>query len=120
MLLEFRGVSDSDIRSSGENTSMALHQSWVMSSRTKTILNAVSPSSSKALATQDAAEMRKTEHQQMESVAVYMYTLVQCYKIDERLRCVHTHTHTHSLCISQHILHTHPVAMSMRIDTAHH
>ncbi|CAI5726161.1 unnamed protein product [Hyaloperonospora brassicae] len=66
---------------------MALHQSWVMSSRTKTILNAVSPSSSKALATQDAAEMRKTEHQQMESVAVYMYTLVQCYKVDESLRC---------------------------------
>lgn len=105
MLLAFRGVNDADTRSSIENSSTALRQSWVMSSRTKTILNAVSSSSSKAFATQDAVEMHKIEHQQMESVAVYMYTLVQCYKVDESLRFVHTPTH--SLCLSQSIIHTH-------------
>ncbi|KAG6951178.1 hypothetical protein JG688_00013840, partial [Phytophthora aleatoria] len=67
--------------------STAFQQSWVMSSRTKTILDAVS--SSKASSMENAIEKRDTKYLEMESVAIYMYTLVQCYKIDVKLRFVH-------------------------------
>ncbi|KAG2770445.1 hypothetical protein PC116_g10325 [Phytophthora cactorum] len=64
--------------------STAFQQSWVMSSRTKTILDAVS--SSKASSMENAIEKRDNKYLEMESVAIYMYTLVQCYKIDVKLR----------------------------------
>uniref|UniRef100_A0AAV1TJ85 Uncharacterized protein n=1 Tax=Peronospora matthiolae TaxID=2874970 RepID=A0AAV1TJ85_9STRA len=80
-----RSGGDTDaVTLSGGNT-VAQQRSWAMSTRTKTILDTVS--SSKAFSVENATEMHRTEHQQMESVAVYMYTLVQCYKIDESLRC---------------------------------
>ncbi|CAH0493749.1 unnamed protein product [Peronospora farinosa] len=75
-------TNGADAAFSGKST--ALQQSWVMSSRTKTILDTVS--SSKDPSAENAAEKPKTKYQEMESVAVYMYTLVQCYKIDESLR----------------------------------
>ncbi|CAI5711532.1 unnamed protein product [Peronospora destructor] len=67
---------------------MAFQQSWVMSSCTKTILDTVS--TLKNPSAENAAEKPKTAYQEMESVAVYMYTLVQCYKIDESI-CDHRH-----------------------------
>ncbi|KAI9994378.1 hypothetical protein PInf_010988 [Phytophthora infestans] len=63
----------------------AFQQSWVMSSRTKTILDAAA----KAPSVENAIQKSNTKHLEMESVAIYMYTLVQCYKIDEKLRFVH-------------------------------
>ena len=104
MLLEFGGDNDADALS-GEKTT-ALQRSWAMSTRTKTILDTVS--SSKALHVENTTEMHQAEHQQMESVAIYMYTLVQCYKIDESLRLVQ---HTLSLHFSG--LYTHRVGMSI-------
>ncbi|CAH0514624.1 unnamed protein product [Peronospora belbahrii] len=64
--------------------SMTFQQAWVMSSRTKTILDAVSSLNDPSM--ENATEEPKTKYQEMESVAVYMYTLVQCYKIDESFR----------------------------------
>ena len=104
MLLEFGGDNDADALS-GEKTT-ALQRSWAMSTRTKTILDTVS--SSKALHVENITEMHQAEHQQMESVAIYMYTLVQCYKIDESLRLAQ---HTLSLHFSG--LYTHRVGMSI-------
>ncbi|GMF33191.1 unnamed protein product [Phytophthora lilii] len=64
----------------------ALQHSWTMSSRTKTIFDAVS--ASKRSCAESLVQKRDTKYQEMESVAIYMYTLVQCYKIDENLRFV--------------------------------
>jgi hypothetical protein len=57
-----------------------------MSSRTKRILDAVS--TSKASPLENKIHVRDAKYQEMESVAMYMCTLVQCYKIDESLRLV--------------------------------
>ncbi|KAE8982989.1 hypothetical protein PR002_g23377 [Phytophthora rubi] len=64
----------------------AMQRSWVMSSRTKRIIEAVSVS--KTSAKEDLTHHSSTKYQEMESVAIYMYTLVQCYKIDESIRFV--------------------------------
>ncbi|KAG1707139.1 hypothetical protein DVH05_026335 [Phytophthora capsici] len=81
-MTKMENTSGKDVALSSQ--SMALQQSWVMSSRTQEILDAVS--SSKALYTETTTENHSTKLQEMESVAVYMYTLVQCYKVDEKLR----------------------------------
>ncbi|KAG6608929.1 uncharacterized protein IUM83_12837 [Phytophthora cinnamomi] len=62
----------------------AMQRSWVMSSRTKRILDAVSVS--KTSATEKLTHDSTTKYQEMESVAIYMCTLVQCYKINENIR----------------------------------
>ncbi|KAL3659053.1 hypothetical protein V7S43_015937 [Phytophthora oleae] len=85
----FQRAAMTKIENTGEDTAlcsrnMALQQSWVMSSRTQKILDAVS--SAKTLSTEKMIANDSAKLQEMESVAVYMYTLVQCYKIDEKFR----------------------------------
>ncbi|KAE9192337.1 hypothetical protein PF002_g24233 [Phytophthora fragariae] len=77
---ETRGMNSSD-NITGKK---AMQRSWVMSSRTKRIIEAVSVS--KTSAKEDLTHHSSTKYQEMESVAIYMYTLVQCYKIDESIR----------------------------------
>ncbi|ETM47358.1 hypothetical protein L914_07925 [Phytophthora nicotianae] len=86
-----RPITTKSGNTNGTNTvvsgkSAVFQQSWVMSSRTKIILDAVSPS--KAISMEKAIQKSETKQMEMESVAIYMYTLVQCYKIDEKLRFV--------------------------------
>lgn len=59
-----------------------------MSSRTKRILDAVSVS--KTSTKENLTGTSSTKYQEMESVAIYMYTLVQCYRIDESIRFVYS------------------------------
>ncbi|CEG37360.1 uncharacterized protein PHALS_04956 [Plasmopara halstedii] len=76
-----RSTMKMNFSNSTSENSKTIHQAWVMSSRTKKILSEVS--TSKSTSVDNTAKHHDTRYIEMESVAVYMYTLVQCYKSDE-------------------------------------
>lgn len=91
MSSRFTMMSGPTVSIDSSKKGLTLKQSWVMSSRTKTIFNAAMSLKTHSMETK-SLEMKYLE---MESVAVYMYTLVQCYKSDEKEWCVYIESSRH-------------------------